>query len=362
MNSTLARRASLLPAIQAASVNTVATGPHPISEVRAFQIGSPGTSGSYVVLRVQTRSGLIGFGECNSLSSSELKATNQAVVGRAASSYQALHGLVPAPVRGGLNIALLDILGKATKAPIYRVLGGPTRNKARAIARLAGSTDEELQSDLKKQLAAGFRAFLIPIPAPAARNQGSEFNHQAVSRFKAMRASAPDADFAYEANGELTPGDAASLATVVESLHPLWFDEPCPVTNVQTIHKIADETVVPLSFGRTISDPGTFQDLLREGLIDLLRPDLLVHGITGVRRLAAMAETYYVDVAPWHRGGPIANAAALHLAASIPNFFIAQASNASASDTPRNGFFELPKGPGLGIDVDEKSFEGNRIA
>ena len=79
--------------------------------------------------------------------------------------------------------------------------------------------------------------------------------------------------------------------------------------------------MVPLSFGRTISDPGIFQDLLREGLIDLLRPDLLVHGITGIRRLAAMAETYYIDVAPWHNGGPIANAAALHPAASIPNFY-----------------------------------------
>ncbi len=70
---------------------------------------------------------------------SDLKAANQAVVGHAASAYQALDGLVPPAVRGGLNIALLDILGKATKAPIYRVLGGPTRNKARAITRLTGS-------------------------------------------------------------------------------------------------------------------------------------------------------------------------------------------------------------------------------
>ncbi len=161
-----------------------------------------------------------------------------------------------------------------------------------------------------------------------------------------MRATAPNADFAFEVNAELTPGDAASLAAAVEGMHPLWFDEPCPVTNLETIHKIADETVVPLAFGRTIADPGTFQDLLREGLVDLLRPDLLTHGITGVRRLAAMAETYYVDVAPWHRGGPIANAAALHAAASIPNFFIAQSANSTASALPRDGFFDLAKGAG----------------
>jgi galactonate dehydratase len=148
----------------------------------------------------------------------------------------------------------------------------------------------------------------------------------------------------------------------VEQLHPLWFDEPCPVSNLETIRKISEETVVPLGFGRTIADPGTFQDLLREGLVDLLRPDLLTHGIAGVRRLAAMAETYYVDVAPWHQGGPIAHAAALHLGASIPNFFIAQSPHGEMRATLRDGFFELPKGPGLGITVDEKTLEGKGIA
>ncbi|MFP5206176.1 MAG: enolase C-terminal domain-like protein [Acidobacteriota bacterium] len=356
----MARRKSVLSSGGATAGATIATHPHPISEVRAFQAGTPGSEDAYVVLQVRTESGLTGYGECNSVSSTELKATNEAVAGRAASSYQVLNGLAPAAVRGGLNIALLDILGKATKAPIYRVLGGPTRNKARAITRLAGSSDDELQSSLHKQLAAGFRAFLIPIPVPTARNQGSEFVRSATARLGAMRAAAPEADFAFEAHSELTPGDAASLAAAVESMHPLWLDEPCRISNLETIHKIADETVVPLGFGRTITDPGTFQDLLREGLVDLLRPDLLTYGITGIRRLAAMAETYYIDLAPWHRGGPIADAAALHAAASIPNFFIAQA-NSPASPAPVNGFFELPKGPGLGIEFDESSFEGNRI-
>ncbi len=362
MNTLSARRGPLLPFAQVASAKAIATSPHPISEVRAFQLGSPGSGNSYVVLQVRTESGLIGYGECNSVSEPDLKVTNQAVAGRAATSYQALDGLVPPSVRGGMNIALLDIIGKASKAPVYRVLGGPTRFKARAMTRLSGTSDEELRSDLQKQLAAGFRAFLIPIPAPTARNQGSDFIHLATARLENMRASAPNADFAFDVNAMLTPGDAASLAAAVEDMHPLWLDEPYPVTNYETIHKIADETVVPLSFGRSFSDPGIFQDLLREGLVDLLRPDLLVHGITGIRCLAAMAETYYIDLAPWHHGGPIAHAAALHAAASIPNFFIAQTSNSSVGPAPQNGFFDLPKGPGLGIDIDEKAFEGNRIA
>lgn len=362
MISVLGRRKPVLLFAQALSAEAIATSPHPISEVNAFQMGSPGSGNSYVVLQVRTQSGLIGYGECNSLSGPDLKAMNQAVAGRAASAYQALDGLVPPSARGGLNIALLDVLGKVTNAPVYRILGGPTRNKARAITRLSGSSDEELQSELQKQLSVGFRAFLIPIPNPTARNQGSDFVHLATARLKAMRTAAPNADFAFEARAELTPGDAASLAAAIETMHPLWLDEPCPVSNLETIHKIADETVVPLGFGRNISDPGTFQVLLRDGLVDLLRPDLLTHGITGIRRLSAMAETYYVDLAPWHRGGPISHAATLHVAASIPNFFIAQASDSFAGPAPRNGFFDLPKGPGLGIDVDEKTLEGNRIA
>ncbi len=106
---------------------------------------------------------------------SDLKATNQAVVGRAASAYQALDGLVPPTVRGGLNIALLDIVGKATKAPIYRVLGGPTRNKARAITRLSGSSDDELQSDLQKQTHRGFSCVSDPHSSADCPQSGQRF-------------------------------------------------------------------------------------------------------------------------------------------------------------------------------------------
>src|ERR1700691_2749475 len=319
--SKMERRQALLALGQHPAAATIPAGAHAISDVRAYSVPLSGTKNSYVVLHLRTQSGLAGYGECKELSGADLKATSEAVLGRSASAYEALRPLVPHNAQAALDMALLDILGKATKAPVYRVLGGPTRNRARAIIRLAGNSDEELQRDLQKQLALGFAAFLVPIPAPEARNQGSAYIHAGVARFKAMRAAAPHADFAFACGDQLTPSDTARLAAAVESMHPLWFDALCPVSKLSTLHKIADETVVPLGFGRDIANPGTFQDLLRDGLIDLLWPGMLVHGITGVRRLAAMAETYYVAVSPWHDGGPIATAAALHVAASIPNFF-----------------------------------------
>jgi galactonate dehydratase len=362
MVSKMERRKALLALGQPPAAANIPTGPHAISDVRAYAVPLSGTGSAYVVMQFRTQSGLAGYGECKELSGADLKATSVAVLGRSASAYEALRPLVPRNAQAALDMALLDILGKATKAPVYRVLGGPSRTKARAIVRLAGNSDQELQRDLQKQLALGFAAFLVPIPAPEARNQGSAYIHAGLARFKAMRAVAPHADFAFACSDQLTPADTASLAAAVESMHPLWFDAPCPVSNLSTLHKIADETVVPLGFGRDIANPGTFQDLLRDGLVDLLRPNLLIHGISGVHRLAAMAETYYVAVSPWHDGGPIATAAALHVAASIPNFFIVELpSTGAGSATPHDGFCALPKGLGLGVDVNEKELERNQI-
>ena len=105
----------------------------------------------------------------------------------------------------------------------------------------------------------------------------------------------------------LTPGDAASVAKTLESKHPLWFDEPCAHSNIEAVRKVSDETVVPLGLRRGIEDPGVFQALLREGLIDLVRPEIGIFGISGARRIAALAEPYYVAVAPRHDGGPVAH-------------------------------------------------------
>jgi galactonate dehydratase len=114
--------------------------------------------------------------------------------------------------------------------------------------------------------------------------------------------------------------------------------------------------------------------LLREDAIDVIRPSVSDCGITAIRRMAAIAETYYVAAAPYHDGGPIATAAALHIAASLPNFYIQQVPfPESAEDrrmraeiagglleTPRDGFLSLPTGPGLGINVNEQALEKYR--
>jgi galactonate dehydratase len=327
-----------------------------IVEVRHFPVREPVSGNRYSLLSVKTRSGLTGWGECSSITDDELKSISATWTGKPAHTYAAIDTLTPAG--GALDIALLDILGKACRAPVYRVLGGPTRSKVRAY----GSPS-----------AGDFPIATIAVPAPASRNQGKAYQNQVRALVDAVPANS---DFVLDGNGRLTPGDAASVAVTVESRHPLWFDEACAYSNLETIRKISSETVVPLGFGRGIRDMGTFQALLREGWIDVVRPELIFFGITGVKRIAALAETYYVAVAPHHDGGPVGTAAAIHLAASIPNFFVQHVPIPLAAEdramraalctpnpeTGRDGFLNLPPGPGLGITIHESALEKYRAA
>lgn len=348
---------------------------HAIEEVRTFPLREPVSGRSWTVVRVRTRSGLTGWGESPRVPPDQLIKARQALNGRPATAY-AVHS-TGTLLDGGINMALLDITGKACSAPVYRLLGGPTRFKARALTRLNGASDAELASSMKFAHQAGYRAFQVSVPLPKARNQGQAFDQAVRARMDALRAAAPSgANFVLDAEGLLSAGDAASVAASFERFHLLWFNEPCGVRNLRTIQKIAEECVTPLGFGRDIDDPSVYQDLLREGVADILRPEVRENGISGVRRIATMAETYYTAVAPNHEGGPIATAAALHLAACLPNFFIQHIPVPAAEEdrrmraeivrqpveTVRDGFADLPAGPGLGIEVNESALERYREA
>jgi len=355
-------------ALQTAAAN--AGKDHLVAEVQAYPLREPGSGRSYAVLRVRTRSGLTGWGECAHVTATDLDKARRALIGKPATSYAVVSS--GTELDDGLNMALLDITAKACSAPAYRLLGGPTRFKARALATLHGATDAELTKSLQDGIAAGYRAFQVPLPPVTARNQGQAFDRAVRSRMQAMRSAGGNTiDFVLDGSAALTAGDAASVAASVEAFHPLWLNEPCPVTNLKTIRKISSETVTPLGFGRDVDDASVYQDLLREGIVDVLRPDLARTGISRIRQIATLAETYYVAVAPHHDGGPVATAAALHLAASLPNFFIQQIPWRAAEadrrmraelvsqpvETVRDGFAELPQGAGLGIEVNEKALE-----
>ncbi len=343
----------------------------------AFPVREPIARRAYTCLRLRTRSGETGYGECSRISPPDLATLRGAIQGKEASSFESIRrGLtVAASALAGLDMAMLDLVGKFTNAPVYQVLGGPTRSQARALARIEGETDDTVVAAVQQARAAGHRAFLIPVPATHAPNHSATLVNSTRQRLDRVRSAAgAGCDFVLDAAGRLTPGDASSLAAAFERFHLLWFDEPCQLSNLGAAERIAGENVTPVGFGRFGAEAGVFQDLLRADAVDVVRPDLARHGISQVRRISALAETYYVAVAPFHDGGPIATAAALNLAASLPNFFIQQVPYPAAEEDRRmrarlagepaeavkDGFLQLPRTPGLGIRVDEAAISEYR--
>jgi galactonate dehydratase len=343
----------------------------------AFPLREPVSKRTYTCLRLRTRSGAVGFGECSNISPADVTVLRGAIQGREASSFDSIRrGLTVAPAAlAALDMAMLDVLGKFANAPVYQVLGGPTRNQARALASIQGNTDDAVVAAVERARAAGHRAFLIPVPPTHTPNHSATLTAATRRRLDLVRTAAgTGCDFVLDAGGRLTPGDASSLAAAFERLHLLWLDEPCPLSNLTAAYRIASESVTPVGFGRFASEHGVFQHLLRGDAIDVLRPDVARHGISQVRRISALAETYYVAVAPFHDGGPIATAAALNLAASLPNFFIQQLPCPMADEdrqmrarlagesleTVKDGFLQLTTRPGLGITVNETALNEYR--
>jgi galactonate dehydratase len=371
----------LAAAIQAAHINPVqAENELAITDVRAWALREPASRRAYSVVKIQTRSGIAGFGECAPLTGAEIAGAKKVLQGRPATAFEVCAPLLAEfPLaQAGLNVAMLDCLARRAKAPIFQVLGGPTRYRVRALVSLSGDSDASLVRSLERGQAAGFRAFLVPVPVAANANQGQAFVLAIKKRLETLRAAAGrDCDFVLDGAGRLSPGDAQMVSAAIERLHVLWFNEPSQITNLAALKKLTDENVTPIGIGRHVRECSAIQDLLREDAVDIIRPDLGLNGISQIRRMAAIAETYYVAVAPTHDGGPIGTAAALHLAAALPNFFVQQMPWPEADedrrmrselvDTPvekvTEGFAELPVGPGLGITVSEQALDkyGERI-
>jgi galactonate dehydratase len=356
-----------------------------IARVTPRAIAEPGGR-RYVVVRVDTDEGVCGYAETGTgpapqVTVDQLKRELQPLVGmnptRAVRVDEDLRRAEASLAsRAIANVACLDILGKATSAPVYEILGGPTRNRVRAMTVLAGGSDAELRESVLAARREGHRAFSVPLTLPSGRERGRRFYLDVRSTLDSLRdAAGEECDFVLDCGGRPSPGEALSIADRLEGFHLLWMDEPCGELSATAQASISRGSVVPVGFGRGFTDNARFQDLLREDGVDILRPALAIHGLTAVRKAAAIAETYYVAVAPFHRGGPIGTAAGMQVCTALPNSFIQEtpfsASHADRQvraaisgwdEKPVEGFFPLSSRPGLGLDVDEGALDVHTVA
>jgi len=334
-----------------------------VKALDVFPVRERRSGRSYVLLKVSTDQGLVGWGESSAITPAALAKARALAVGQEPFRYDYLtRQLAGEAVGAALNMALLDLAGQEAKVPVFQLLGGPTRNKVRAMCPLLAVEQREALQAL------GHRAFSVPIHLPKGIMSRPALLSFIAKQFADLRKAAGDkVDFAADGQSLLPSAEAADIAVALEAYRPLFLDRPTRESNNEVLSRISAESTTPLGLGHSFTDVSPIQNLLRDGIVDVVRMDMHKLGITPLRRAAALAETYYVAIAPFHTGGPVATAAAKHLAASLPNFFIQElpavldreerqlrdALVGGGVETVSDGYLSLSTKPGLGIQVDE---------
>jgi galactonate dehydratase len=261
----------------------------------------------------------------------------------------------------GIDQALWDIKGKYHNQPVYALLGGPTRKRVRTYAHVHGDTLEETIANAKKSAAEGFTLFkTFPIAGPIRPLDTVEMMEKSVARIGGLRDALPkNVDLAIDFHGRFTPAMSIRLIRELEQFRLMFVEEPVQCENVDALVTVARSTCIPIATGERLFTRWGFREVLEKQAAAVLQPDVChAGGITEVRKIAAMAEVYYAQIAPHNPLGPISLAAGLQVAGSIPNFLCQEQVSLGEGYLKepfkiKEGHIDLPVKPGLGIEVDE---------
>jgi galactonate dehydratase len=263
----------------------------------------------------------------------------------------------------GVEQALWDITGKSLGVPVYRLLGGPTRDRIRVYGTARGGTPEEAAASIREAVGLGFNAIKVGVSAVRQGRliEPPSFLEREVAIFAAMReAAGNDVDIAIDFHGAVPPQTSKRLIKALEPYHPLFVEEPVQCQNVDVLADIAHSTEIPIATGERLFTKWGFKEVLEKRAASILQPDLShAGGIMECRLIAGMAEVYYAGIAPHCPLGPIALAACLQLDAAIPNFLAQEGGRITGEGylkvpfRQEGGYLPLPTGPGLGIELDE---------
>ena len=328
----------------------------------------------WLFLKIHTNAGIVGLGEPITegralTCATAVKEVEPYLVGKdprpVAKHWQAIYrhafyrgGPILTSALSGIDQALWDIKGKALGVPVYELLGGPTRDRVRVYAH-ASKPDQ-----MKSLKAKGFTAFKTGVAKkrPARYIETPAEIEYAAETFAGLRqAMGKDVDIAIDFHGAISPATAKLLIRAYEPYQPMFIEEPCQAQNVDTMAEIARGTYLPIATGERLFTKWGFREVLEKKSATVLQPDMChAGGITEVRLIAGMAEAYYADVAPHNPLGPISLAAGVQLSASIPNFLCQEQVSLGEGYLKqpfqvRDGYLDLPKGPGLGIELDENA-------
>lgn len=270
----------------------------------------------------------------------------------------------------GIDIALWDLKARRLKVPLYELLGGKVRNKIKVYSWIGGDRPKDVERAAKERLAQGFRAIKMNATEDVDWLDSPKTLETSVERLKTVKALGLDAGIDF--HGRLHKPMAKQLAKALEPHNPLFIEEPLLSEHAEGIKQLSLLTTIPIALGERLYSRWDLKRFLEAASIDIVQPDIShCGGISEMRRMASMAETYDVAVAPHCPLGPIALAACMQFAMATPNFVIQEMSlgihyNVEAGDYDiknyvtdksvwevHDGYVNGLHGIGLGIEVDE---------
>ena len=356
-----------------------------IERIETF-LFDPGTAKNLLFCRVETDTGLYGWGEAYVAAGKEqviemcLQAMAKHVIGR--SPFNIRHtgqimfedfairraSLDLMSAWSGIEIALWDIVAKHANLPLYNLLGGASRERVRVYANGWSNGQETIEQNLERALkvkAAGFTGLKWdPFPGPWRSFIHKEDEDHVVRYVKAMRETlGPDFTLLVEVHRRLAPMHAIRIGRRIAEFDVGWYEEPCLCDNIELVAEVRRNVPIPIVTGEAIYSKEAFAQALAARAADIINPDICnCGGITAMLDIAAMAQPHAVAVAPHNYNSTLVGlAATVALSAMIPNFWIAECfiNLKPACDeiaiqplTVKDSFVELPTTPGHGIDLD----------
>lgn len=346
--------------------DAAAVGPN--DQIKVTKLETFVLKNSWVFVKISTDAGVTGWGEmlkddAKACAAGALEVGDY-LIGqdpcRVVHHWQAIHrgafyrgGPIKSAISSGIDQALWDIKGKVYGVPVYKLMGGPTRDRVRVYGEVSEVT--------------GVNAMKVGPRGPEGRKaskyiEGAKAVDAVVDNFKALRDKyGYGVDIGIDFHGAVQPPTALLLVKALEPYKPWFYEEIVQALNVDVMAEIAKKTHIPIATGERIFTKWGFREILEKRAATILQPDVnYAGGITELKIIAGMAEAYYSPLAPHNPNGPCSLAASLQIAASIPNFLIQERGDrehdellAKPMPPVRDGYRPLLTDPGLGITIDE---------
>jgi galactonate dehydratase len=380
-----------LPALTAAVQDASTPYQRPKLKITDVRTAEVRVHGLQTHIRVYTDQGLYGHGESTDAAVGTVSLMNQFrrfLVGQDPLNVDALwerirvSGIFAGAQGGqyvtaltGLEIALWDLAGKALSLPVYQLLGGKFRDKIRIYCD--SDMDDPLGPESDKKLPwikeQGFTAMKIDLDEAADPNRFDRVNWTAnnaevdrmVSWVRHVRESIPkEMELACDMHGRYDAGTAKRVAKELEPFRLLWLEEPVPAEDVDAMADVRQSTSTPIATGENLYMRWGYRELLDKNAVDIIQPDLQkTGGLSEGRKIANLAQTHYVPVAPHCVVSPIGMMSTAHVCASIPNFLVCEWHWINFHEFWKNwvregeiiqkGYVTVTDKPGLGVEMNE---------